>query len=60
MTFQEIIQHINENFKQDFVPTEEDAPATHMQVSSDNWKELAPFLRNDDKLFFDSNSFSIP
>tara|TARA_B100000315_G_C14595801_1_gene599181 strand:- start:20137 stop:20634 length:498 start_codon:yes stop_codon:yes gene_type:complete len=54
MTFPEIVEYINENFKQDFVPTGEDAPVAHIQVSSDDWKELAPFLKNDDKLFFDS------
>ncbi|MFQ6616128.1 MAG: NADH-quinone oxidoreductase subunit C [Fidelibacterota bacterium] len=54
MEFKEIAQHIEEHFGESFLPSQEDIPADHLAVPPSRWGDLAPFLRNDERLRFDS------
>lgn len=54
MEFSKIIESINTDFKEGLLPIGEDTPTDHIQVSPEDWNELAGFLREHDSLKFDS------
>ena len=54
MEFADIIDTINRKFREGFLPTGEDTPTDHIEISPKHWDELARFLRFDEELKFDS------
>lgn len=54
MDFAAIIEHIKAKFGSDFISADEQSPRETVVVSSDRWARLAPFLREQPELFFDS------
>jgi len=54
MEFYDIINTINTSFREGLLPTGEDVPSDFIQVSQEDWAELALFLKEHDNLKFDS------
>tara|TARA_Y100001956_G_C4126076_1_gene190144 strand:- start:121 stop:621 length:501 start_codon:yes stop_codon:yes gene_type:complete len=54
MDFDRILEYINNNFGKDFVSFDEELTPETIKVYSKNWHKLASFIREDEKLFFDS------
>jgi NADH:ubiquinone oxidoreductase subunit C len=54
MNFNQLVEYINEQFRKEFVQTDEEVPADHISVAASDWKDFAEFLRNDEHLFFDA------
>lgn len=54
MEFKEIAQLIEEHFGESFLPSDEEVPADHLVVSPARWQNIAPFLKDNERLQFDS------